>query len=606
MPSVPVYEADRVQLAPVTGAKVQGITNPDAFGVGIGRAMQGTGDALEKISEGLQRHDDRVLELNVKDADTAFSRWLTEHSYGTPDAPGVLAKTGRAALMDADASREMAKAQVEEFAGKLKDPRVADIFRRVATRRLAAFEESVGRHVMVQGRKAEDEEATARISAATDLGARAYNDPALQQQAIQTVIAEANTLQKREGWTPEQRDTFVTEALSPMHAAVVHQLAGTDPKAALAYLDQNLGQMDAKTVASLRGALDQDADRQTALLTVREAYEQGGAEVAQALIDRETDPAKVQQMQSWLDHRGAMARRAEAEAEESALDRAAAFVETGGDPDDLPLATRQAIARHMPTLRNMRQSILEGNQPTENGVDYLKALELQATDPETFKRVDVLGTYAGRVTRSELAKLLNDQKSLLSGEQPNKELNQQFNATWGVVGPLASAYLNAVRGPQKAKREGELRSFVMSEVMRRKAAGQQIDSKAMSEIAQLAMLPGVKDGLFGGPKETGKRFFEGGVPSPEQLKSAAPQLWDQALYALRIHTGSKEAVTPSLIAERLSAYEASGFKSLVPYKDIPPRDVARIKTMPGVRTKADIEAVYTHSLLIAVRQGQGR
>lgn len=607
MPSVPVYEGDQVRLAPVTSAKMQGPSNPEAFGVGVGRALQQAGQQIGSVTEALAQHHERVTELNVKDADAAFSKFLTEHAYGTPDQPGVLARKGRAALTEADAARELAAKKAEEYAAKLKDPFAQRMFRSVVQRRLAAFEESVGRHVAVQAETAWQETSAARIANATDLGARGAGDPAMQRQAVTTILGEANEHQKRYGWTAEQREAWVTETLSPMHANVALTLAANgDPAGALKYVEENAGQISAKTLTSLKADLQQDAARADALTTVRAAFETGGEEVAQAVIDKETDPAKVQQMQSWLDHRRGMQRREEAETEEKAIDEAAAFVEMGGDPDDLPIATRKAIARHMPTLRNMAKSRLEGTLPQENGLDYLKALELQATNPDQFKRLDILGTYAGRVTRAELAKLLNDQKAILNGDQPNKELNQQFNAAWGVVAPIASAYLNAVRGPVKAKREGELRSFVMSEVMRRKAAGQQIDSKAMAEIAQLAMLPGVKDGLFGGPREDRRRFFEGGTPSPAQLRAAAPQLWDQAVYALRIHSGTKEAVTPSVVAERLSAYEASGFKVLVPYKEIPPRDVERIKKMPGVKTKADIEAVYTHSLLIAVRQGQGR
>ncbi len=596
MVGVPVYEPNSVQTRPLADTRISPAIPDEAFGAGVAQAVGAVGKSLDVATQTLAQHYERVDEAKVKDLDLEWSATERANLWDGDDA--FYKKSGQAAVDAQDAARDRLKKAADELLAKAESPRQKQLLRQTLTQRLEAAYMQMGRFSAAQGEQAWTDASAARVADAVDMGARSYTDPAAIGVQANRIRSEVQARADRFHWTAEQQEKETVEALSQLHAGVVAQLLDADAARAKVYLETHSGEMDARTLAGLRPRVAAEAKAQAGYTEAQAIYDLKGYDGLVSAASAQKDPDKARTFYSVAATRHAAEQNIDTDRRRDAVREAYARIEKGNNPDAWPESFRAVVGEHMDTLRNAYKARLQGSQPLENGPAYLSALAMQTT-PEgrrQFANLDVVATYAGSIPPKELAKLLEDQKQIANGNDPNQKANVAFNQAWVVASNIASAY-----GVLKNKdRTGQLREFVMREVLQRLRLGQDVDASAAAQIAKTALIPQYHDGIFG-PGQKGAFFFEseqnGNGPDPAAMRSVNPALWNQLSGMWSMHKG-QPTVSNSEVSKAAAFYEATGGRALVHYRDIPP-SIRRQIEAKGSHTKEQVEAVYTAGLIAA-------
>lgn len=603
MPSVPRYES-QVRLQPIGGQKVTGDIAPEAFGGQIAQAQGRMAGVLDDAAEALQRRRDRMDETAVKQLDTEFTAFERETLYGES---GYFRTQGRQAVLQSEGVEKALRDRAAELIGRTQGRQQKELLEGALNQRLASTLDGVARYRL----KAEEEDyaatSNARMSTYGELAAASFIDPETQKQALATGLAELEDLAQHYGWSDDVHTAKKLEWLSGVHGAVIAQLINDDPMAAQTYYDAHLGDMDAKTRALYGARLSGAVTRRQAAVRGLAAWDGSGgnAAVAYSLVS-DLPPEQRIEAEQIIDSQAARAERLDAEAREDAYISAAGMIAQGAQIAAIPPDVLAKIPDRLGSLASLASAVSAGTEPAKGGSAYLLALAQSAEDPAAFKQTDIL-SLAGTMHPDELAELLKAQRSMRQGAEKTPQV-KGYELAWGIAAPLAAAYGadSTSRGRTKLS---EIKASIMADVQARIAAGDKIDEKVAAEIVRLAFLPSAS--TANRPQSTQQLFAENRpgrsrVPTADALKTAAPQLWDRTTFALRVHHGSREAATNTAVAEAMAYYEATGYRAMVPYKEIPEETRKAYEDMMRRRglqvSRADVERAYTEELLQLSRE----
>lgn len=382
----------------------------------MGRALAGAGDAMAAIA--LDRQKD-VNEGVTRAADVKLADAMRGIMFDPEQ--GFLNALGGTALERVGAARQAIDDAVSK-AGEGLAGIQQQMFAEVAERRRQAALGQIDNHLAQQSRVFNAGQADARVASAINDGAM-QTDPALRQQALATAIAETHAAADLRGLSTEQRELEVLKTGGMFHGAVADTFS--DPRDALAYLDQHKAEMPAAVFDRMRDAVQPAAEAREADAIAERVLGVENAVVKQSAREHDLAAllARVDQMGLSPD----LANRAKAavrtmvaqdkallgEQQERAKDRAWAMVDNGQTPPASLMALMKPSER-----RSVRAALSSPNGGFASRTDagtYNDLRDMLSFAPDDFKTED-LDAYRSHLTAGAYNQLKEAQRSILKDE----------------------------------------------------------------------------------------------------------------------------------------------------------------------------------------------
>lgn len=252
MPQVPrEYGPSVMPQAQVPAQRINVIA--EAFGAGLGQELGRSNQIATKHLEKMQAEE---IETDAKQADTAFTDYLTQAYYNPETGFGNL--RGKTAL---DAHQEvlrLAREKATELQGGLGD-RAGRMFAQAAAARMSGFTREVTSHAATSRREWITSASTARVTSSMQNAIANFNDDKAFQRATLVTHIEMQALASQQGWSRGEMDQKTNEILSAGMAGRIERMAVYDPLRAQKFFDDNkafmLGDDVAKIEKSLHGTV---------------------------------------------------------------------------------------------------------------------------------------------------------------------------------------------------------------------------------------------------------------------------------------------------------------------------------------------------------------
>ena len=417
MPRVPTYDNFQTTPNPVPQAQVRPSEMPDVAGQQLqqqGQAFQQAGGALNRIAL------DAVAQANQVRINDAMNKAVQAKLRLTYDqAEGFTNLRGDAALTRPDGKpldqeyTERFQKQLGDISQNLGNDAQRQEFMRQAGQLSLQFQGSLTQHVAKEFTEYQIGVQKGTIATARDQMALAWDDPKAIEQSANAIKAATAEEGKLRGWSGQQIQAAMVDALSPGHATVIASAVDSGKlDFAREYAKQVNAELTPQARLQIKKALDEgDFETRTQNKTDEILAKFGGdtsralAEVRATMQGKEED-AVVQRIKAIDSEREALRERAQ----RNAADRAWQFVAQGKAPPPSLMAAldgRDAVS--------IRKTLNEGPaQKTDPNVYY--ALSLAAAGDPKFREED-LRRYADKLTPGDFRHFVDLQaKSRKPGE----------------------------------------------------------------------------------------------------------------------------------------------------------------------------------------------
>lgn len=283
MPEVRRRDADTVSRQPGDAGLLRVSATPDAFGAGVGQALQGLAQTGEQFGQVLRRRQDENDLTAAKQADLEYTRSVDGLLQGEG---GLYTKAGDAAVAETEHFPDLLQKARAEVSSRLT-PAQAKLFDQSAAQRDVQWGREIG------GFRLREEKASA-LGASTGRKALAERDFARTFDADPDAAAKAEAISEGEtiaqgrlnGAAPELVQAQLSKDRSDRYAGVVSAQAQSDPLAARRTLDRYGDRIDPLVGAKLGKDIRTMADQREAALVFDGLPSIGGAqEIIDYVID---------------------------------------------------------------------------------------------------------------------------------------------------------------------------------------------------------------------------------------------------------------------------------------------------------------------------------
>jgi hypothetical protein len=377
-----------------TGGRLAAVDTADAYGAGVGRALERLG---QKGFEVANEFAERDAERDARDADTEYQRRIREIMLGREPKPddetdegvvGFLQMEGEdAAAHRIDIERQLELAR-EDIAARRRSGRARDAFLDVSSRRLESSLGQADQHVLTQTRVLQDASRQAAMAEALDAASAHYMNEAEAASHInaglEIVLAQADA----DGLDERITDRMLREFSSRAWAAVILRRAEDDPAGAEALITARRGVMTTADLAAVMDATSAVRSAERSRRTVDELLETHGGDYVAAMAAARliTNTVERDEAMARLRAEGLALEQAETLNAENAEERARAALTAGGQPST---ADRALLVREG-RWSTIVSSISSGS--SEASVRFLQnqgevLLLLSETNPQIFHTV---------------------------------------------------------------------------------------------------------------------------------------------------------------------------------------------------------------------------
>lgn len=284
---IPVYER-QVGIAPIPGARVGGVGGPEAYGAGIGRAVEALGERVRRMAEDVE--DAQTLE-----AFNAFKREAFEY-HEDPDKGLLNTRLGNGAVgVYRDADAWMGN-KAGEYEARMPSARSAQNFRRMAEQYRMQQGERNSRFEADQIKAYRDGEADATIRLGLDEIAEKFDDDKAVEAARQQMMLALELKTRGRG----------TEARRAAYEAMEGQISMTrlarmiqkDPVMAEAWFRENERSFSGEDLVRAEGAVKRamekvrnEAEKEAVYAATDELMDRFGTDERAAWNAMENDPS---------------------------------------------------------------------------------------------------------------------------------------------------------------------------------------------------------------------------------------------------------------------------------------------------------------------------
>lgn len=254
MANVPEYGQRRQTLRPAVTNKLKSTATPDAFGAGIGRAMQGLASGVRDLGAAFDEVKGMEDRAKVYERTNAFSDYTRERTYNPEN--GYITQEGENAVTGRAAFEQDLESKREQLAKDLT-PAQRDMFNKASdARRRQALDTGI-RHAAGERKKWFNDASTARLDTFANDAMAMADEPDKLAVTLAAARAEIADNAKAHGWSTEQTDAAQKEFVSGVNKNIVLKSAIDDPLKAKAWLDDHRDSMSQEHQFELDKALEQ-------------------------------------------------------------------------------------------------------------------------------------------------------------------------------------------------------------------------------------------------------------------------------------------------------------------------------------------------------------
>lgn len=255
--------APSIESEPIPGRAVPRLpdeTNPQAYGQGIGRALEGAGDIAQHVQD-VKNHAAEIARQQavVTQATDAHNQLqaLSLKLTHDPDT-GALTKQGKNAFNLQGTYLPQFDEQATKIIGGIPDAQARQAVQQSATVMRNQLNEQLDSHEMQQHKIFGADTAKASVQMGIQAGVANYNHPDILQTNKDTVDDSLGNLAQQQGWSDEQLSAAQQEAHSKLHTGVIDAMLGDDKfQMADVYLKANEKDMEPSSVWSARRTIDE-------------------------------------------------------------------------------------------------------------------------------------------------------------------------------------------------------------------------------------------------------------------------------------------------------------------------------------------------------------
>jgi hypothetical protein len=423
MPRVEVYGQPRVDLRPVSGAKLTAVPSPDVFGAGLGDVAERVGEHFYSAIEDEARR--RADEVALTDFSRQSDEWEHQHLYD-PQTGVTNTVHGKDAL---GLSADLGDAY-DKFSGDL----IATLNPR---QQLAAQKQAVNKHAQIvrtldaYGSREMDAYETATtngaISNSQNLAAANASDPPRVAQEIAKQQSIVEGYAQHAGLSPDARDEMMGKVLTGTHVGVINQLLASDQDtAAQTYFDAAKGQINGEALAGVQKALEAGTLRGQGQRFVDALPPDLSETDALDKVKTITDPKLRDEVQSRVVQEYGLRKQAARDDADKQMTDLANLIDQhpargvraidSATWSGLPISERMTLEMYA-----KRNQTADGEGKT-NMVNYYRLMDQAANDPSGFVKDltvnNLLRNIGGKTEQKQLIELRD---SIIKGQKADAE-----------------------------------------------------------------------------------------------------------------------------------------------------------------------------------------
>jgi len=597
MPAVPVYRPDSVQHAGLTGARLQTTQQSDG---GVSQALRGAGQDLQAFALMEEKRLIDIDEATVRSLNNEFAERERAILWGNPEAPGVMALEGRAAVTAAQQAREEIESLRGEITGRAQGKRQADMLAKSLDARLASTRDAMARQEITQTQAWNKTEATALIVNRGQDASRAYGTPEFNSLVTALFVAVEDRAGLSGEASAENLKAAKREAFTALSRDVVGSLLDTDPGEAVKFVETYGDMIEDGARGQLLDAAKR-ADVNASVMSEADAiWSASGGDYGKAmgLAAAQKDLTKRAALENRIDQLRSRSDRVEADQKGALWERLAPIIQGGKSFSELSATDQQAaaVAGITNNLMALEKDRTEAGQAQPNG-PTINMLRVEAiNNPARFRAIDLIGgidplsgkPWSSLMRPDEFATMLAIQKG--ARDEVGASLAPAITATRGMAKPVFDQTFGSLKPDERRPLEAQLDGYITGALMQRVSnQNAPLTPADYDAIAKGAFLPtGDKDAPF---------YFQ---TRAAKLQIEEPASWGRVRSVLVAINGGKD-VTIDVLERAVTRGEAGGV--IVPFGQIAPADRTRLiadwkRRNPGKKPmERDIERHYTRALM---------
>lgn len=586
MPKAPIYQR-RVELRPLEGGRINYSPTPEAFGAGIGQAIEKVGQRL---------YQDEVLrqdQIAVMEAERKLSDWEMQMLYD-PQKGALTSTKGKETLALPDVLSKNFGDYVTTLRANLTTDRQRSAFDRAAMARFKDIQTTVSRHVYTELQKFDDEETKNFIKNSRDAAVANYTDTSRIATEIERQEAAVTDYAVRRGFGAEFIKQQRAQVRSDTHVSVIERMVANDQDMLAAkYLEivkpaitdaAGLAKVERWVAdSSVRGESQRAADRILADATSRT----DALNKARAITDPKIRDGAEERVQRYW----SIKEQADNEEREKIMTFIAGGLDRGGKLSQvLPSLWDRLSAPERAAMRAYEKALEGGAKPkTDMGTYYeLVSLASSPATAEAFARLNLM-SVRHKLDDEDFKHIVSIQAAVRKGDTKESDKLLADDRTQNEIMTDAEDQLDPARLRNKDKDVREKLLAFRRSVRKAISDHQQrtqkpITNDELQTLVDRMVIKGVtEEGVF---FDTKKHVFElkpgesltikiEDVPDDERAKiEEALRKWGRAV--------TDEAIT-TLYTQRLMELRARQQPAVTPAPAVHPGQIKQPKPKPQTK-----------------------
>ncbi|MDP9176750.1 MAG: hypothetical protein M3O61_03630 [Gemmatimonadota bacterium] len=437
--TVPRYNGPKVSPAALPGRRISPDAPASAFQPAQGIDFSAIGNLATQIYEEEAQKADEIAKMT---SESELDKSATELTVG-PN--GVLRRKGKNAFSAPEEVAEAWRKRVSEIDQGLKTTRQKMAFRKAAAQAWQGIDRTVQSHVARERTEYDAEEYQGSLVNSRNIAVAAFTDPEAIALSIKKQTETTLQYAHRNGWSEDQIEAKVSEAVSKTHLGIINRMAdspnlinGMDPDlAAQKYYDQHKNEIAGTLRGQIEATLDEQSVRGEGQRKSDEIYEQSGSRAEALEAARRIKNPKVREETEQL-----LNRRYDQDREIQRENQDTLYLQAKNILDTRPGARARSVipARIWNQLDVGQSSALEAyarrNDPASDGEGsqnnklYLEFLDKTPEELGRMNQSEFATKYWQHFDKSHRAKAETDWKNARdAARKPSGAADSPFTAT---------------------------------------------------------------------------------------------------------------------------------------------------------------------------------
>lgn len=389
---VPQYQRRVAGPQPMPDVNMSSPASPDAYGAGVGRALESAGGRLYQVAERMQAEEDAT---RVVEAQNNLASW--ERSFLNDPESGIFSRQNKDAVGIYDEAAQLYEKKIKEITGGLANDRQRMNFSHSSSASMNAKLDAIARHEATQRRSWMAATAEQAIKERISDVAANYNDEAIVSAAIQDVRSSIETMfpGMGGGFIDQATKDFVSSA---QIARIDAALKADDPDLAAKIYEAHEEKIDGMKRAAVKAGIDK---AQTSRFVQEESdrlyrkFGLHGEAEAMRWIREHYEGDKEDSLSRYIQARYSDERRFQAQREEQLFDATYNLVDGAGSLSKAleAIGSSGMKRRHQASLRNYAREIYAGEKLPQTSPETATRIQAHLDDRSLFEKYPTWSSF---------------------------------------------------------------------------------------------------------------------------------------------------------------------------------------------------------------------